>query len=541
MKDLRRYVLPWLGLILLVGLVRLWPTPPPPTAPPPGVPEPTAESDIGAAVGQEFEAEVSPDVGAANGSEGAMTPSDMEETRSVLSEAPGSVTLLDGLGQPFRTPPTGLVATVTAIGFLLIGAWLTGLIFKRINLPRVSGYLIFGVLVGPHLPMVLPGNVPALVSQSQLDYLTLVNALAISFIALTAGGEIRIDFLRKGLARIATITATEMLVVFVGVTALLLLARPMFDFLPDESTRTAVVICLLVATLAIANSPAVVIAILGETRAQGPMAQTALTMTILKDLVLIILFTVVVAISANILGAEAAEAGRAAGISELVKYLSWHLIGSILCGAVLGVVMTLVARRIGDQTPVFVLCSALGIALMSDALDFEPLLVSLAAGFMMANLWPEDSAAFFHEMERLALPVYCVFFAVAGAKVDVEAVLQFWPIALFIVAARAVMICSGTYLGARLGGLEAPARRWLWTALIPQAGVTVALIASLERSFSDYRWATALTSLLLAIVAIHELVGPLLMRFGLVRSGEVEGEGRAAAKMSNTPSSEAKR
>jgi Kef-type K+ transport system membrane component KefB len=114
-----------------------------------------------------------------------------------------------------------------------------------------------------------------------------------------------------------------------------------------------------------------------------------------------------------------------------------------------------------------------------------------------------------------------VFFAAAGAKIDVNALVGFWPAALAIVVVRLSMIFAGTWAGARIGGLEAPARNWLWTSLIPQAGVTVALITSLDQTFGNYRWSLALSSLLLAVVAIHELIGPLLMRVGLSRCGEI--------------------
>ncbi len=426
--------------------------------------------------------------------------------------------LVDPSGRTFLAPPAGLVGTATGVGFLLLGAWLTGVIFQRIHLPRISGYLLFGVLAGPNLVTVLPLDLPAPVSSDQLSYLSLVNGLAISFIALTAGGEIRIDFLRRGFKQITMITVLEIAFVFIGVAAVLFFARPVLNLFPDESTRTVLVICLLVGMLAVANSPAIVIAMIGETGAKGPMAQTALTVTILKDLILIIMFTIVVALSIVMLGAES---GNAEGDSNgLIGYLSWHLIGSMGIGIVVGAVLTTVVQRIGEHAPIFVLSSALGLALMSEAMGLEPLLVSLSAGFTMANLWPQRSSRFFHGIEQLALPVYCVFFAVAGARIDVSAVLEYWPLAVAIVGVRLVMIFSGTWVAAVAAGMAPPARNWLWTALIPQAGVTIALIASLDRSMAEFDWITTMTSLMLATVALHELIGPVLMRLGLVRCGE---------------------
>ena len=451
--------------------------------------------------------------------------------------APTQEDLIDALGQLFTAPSQGQLGATAALGFLLLGAWLTGRLFDAMHLPKVSGYLLFGVLVGPHLvPALAPeGSLQPLVTQDQLDNLNLINALAISLIALTAGGEIKVDFLRKGLKRISIITGIEMSMVLIGVSTLMFLAAPIVRFMPDEETKTTLIVCALIATVAIANSPAIVIALLSETNAKGPMAQSALTITILKDLALIILFTVVVTVATTLL-ADAGLAEQATPVEGggLAAHLAWHLLGSIVVGFLAGRVLSLLVQRMLAFLPLFVIGTALGIALFSQTFGFEALLVALTAGFTMANLKPERSESFFHAMEQLALPVYCVFFAAAGAKVDIEAVRVFWPVALAIVGVRVTMIYSGTWLGAKLGGLESPARNWLWTALIPQAGVTVALITSLERAFGEYRWSVALVSLLLAVVAIHELIGPLLMRVGLSRCGEIDGEDRSKPETEST-------
>lgn len=428
---------------------------------------------------------------------------------------------IDALGQPFRTSPAGTLGTATTLGFMLLGGWLTGLLFSHLNLPRVSGYLLFGVVCGPSAAAAMQIDAPV-ISADHLTGLSLINALAISFIALTAGGEIRVDYLRRGLRQILTITFIEMAFVIVGVAGMLWLLHDHLSIFEGLTARSTLVICLFIATLAIANSPAIVMALLSETGARGTMAQSALTITIIKDMVLILFFTIVVSIGYVILGKE--SNGPAVSVAGLAGYLAWHLVGSIGFGALLGVVLTFLVRRIGDQTPVFVLAAALGIALVSDAIDLEPLLVSLSAGFVMANLWPEHSAKFFHSIGELGVPVLCVFFVAAGAKVDLIAVSNFWPLALLIVAVRVPSIIAGTWVGARVTGLEAPARNWLWTALIPQAGVTIALITSLDRSFTSYEWSAKLASLLLTAVAIHEVAGPILMRYGLARCGEIGGQ-----------------
>jgi Kef-type K+ transport system membrane component KefB len=307
-----------------------------------------------------------------------------------------------------------------------------------------------------------------------------------------------------------------------------------------------------VATIAVANSPAVVIAILTETHARGVMAQTALATTVCKDLALVVLF----AVTMTVAGATLARAGlltpageaHVAGVAEeaeshpaeenveaegvgahadvpLWLTLVQHLGGSLLAGVVVGLGMAWYLHNIHEHLPIFLVLSCFGIALVSQALGLEALIVAIVAGMLMQNAWAERSQGFFEAVEDLSLPVYCVFFAVAGAKVDLAVAATMWPWALTLVGVRLFVVWGSTTLGATLAGVERPARAWLWTALVPQAGVSLALATIVAASIKGEH-GEILFNLLLTMIAIHELAGPLLFKHGLVKAGEVEANGQ---------------
>jgi len=436
-----------------------------------------------------------------------------------LTEPRGEMRYSDALGLPFMAPPYDHVATATALALLLLGAWLSGRVFKLLHLPRITGYLAFGILIGPSLMTLISESTPPLLSKTQMGHLRLFSSLAIALIGLTAGGEIKIDLLRRGLGRVLTITIIEMIFVLVAVWTLLYFGGRHVEFLAQLRSRELLIASLMVAVVAIANSPAVLVAMLGETRAQGPMAETALAVTVCKDLLVVILFTIASAVGYGMLRAQ----DGAALDRSLLGELAWHLLGSIGIGAALGTIVSTFIDRLGRHTPVFVLGTALGIVLVSESLHLEPLLVALTTGFMLANIWPGKSENLFHSIEDLSLPVYCIFFAIAGAKIDLHAVLLLWPVALAIVVVRCASIWSGTTLACHVTGVPAPARRWLWTALIPQAGVSIALATSVGSLFAEFEWGPHLTSLLLASIALFESFGPILLRFGLIKAGETSG------------------
>ena len=183
--------------------------------------------------------------------------------------------------------------------------------------------------------------------------------------------------------------------------------------------------------------------------------------------------------------------------------------------------MHFAAARIEKRIDVFIVLCGFAIAFASNALHFAPLLVALVAGFTQANIWPERSERMFHSIEKLLLPVYCVFFATAGAGIPIEAVATLWPVALLLVGTRLVLVWAGTTLGAKSARLDPGIRPWLWTAFTPQAGVAIALALELEKALGDRAFVNELTALLLAAIAINEVLGPLLMKLGMQRAGEI--------------------
>ncbi len=396
--------------------------------------------------------------------------------------------------------PEGLRGAGAGLGLLLLGSYLFGLLSKRVKLPKLSGYLIFGMLVGP--------SALAMVTKPQLEYLRLVNGLAISVIALTAGGEIDLHVLRARFGAIASVAFSVTACAGLGVFAVAATVPGVFGFDGGSWEMTALAAAALLGTLSIANSPAVLVAMMSEQSAHGPMAQTALAATVLKDLVLVTLFAVVFAWAGPVLGGASHE-------GAVTAHLAREIGGSVLFGAVAGVLMALYLHRSGANLAVFVVLSGFGISLLSDALGLEPLLAGLTAGILMRNLWAEEAEPLFEAIEHLSLPVYCVFFAVAGAKLELARLPEVGVAAGTLVATRAVLTYMGVRAGARLGRLDARSRRRLWTAFMPQAGVVLALASIVNESLKGEAIGERFFMVVVVAMGAHEIIGPVLLRWGL--------------------------
>ena len=82
------------------------------------------------------------------------------------------------------------------------------------------------------------------------------------------------------------------------------------------------------------------------------------------------------------------------------------------------------------------------------------------------------------------------------------------------------MIRIGIRAGLRVSGISRDPANYAWTGLISQAGITLGFGSIVAAEFPE--WGANVQTLLVALIAIHELVGPIVFRQGLARAGELD-------------------
>lgn len=496
---------------------------------------------------------------------------------NALDPAGSAAHATDPLGNAVWSFPPGLMSAAKAVGFLLLGGWLMGQFASAIGLSKITGYLVLGLVASPSVGAWLLGSDASwIISKDQQDYLFLVNDLAIALIALTAGGKIDLREVRDSFREVSLILIFEFTLVLVAVAALLtimLSQNPLFA--EYGGLWTAVLVALVIGVVATANSPAVVIAILTETRASGPMAKNALAITVCKDLLLIIVFAVFLALATSAARNAAAAIPEDVPVSAIVQgdapvvsdgptdaldrpgtadpeeyeeperseiiaeapaseepapiwlTLLKQIGGSLVAGALLGAVLAWYLRNVDAHLPIVLTLGSFAIALISKELGFKTLIVGLAAGLVIANRYTDQKRPLFDAVQDLSVPVYILFFAVAGTKIDPALLGEVWIYVLALVVLRTLSIWGGTALGVKLSGMKPPASKWIWTSFVPQAGISLALAVVVAEQFEGLGFSEKVYAILLSAIAIHELAGPILFKYGLKKAGEVaEDAGR---------------
>lgn len=401
-------------------------------------------------------------------------------------------------------------------GMIAISANQISRLFAKIKLPLVTGLLVTGLLAGPFILQLIPRSAPS--------KLLFINDLSLAFIAYAAGSELFLKELRDRLRSIAWMTFGQLVVTFVlGTLAVYFLAEhiPFMQGLPGSAKWA---IAMLSATIFVARSPASAIAVINEMRAKGPYTSTALGVTVLKDVLVVILFSVCFSLSQIMVD------GQDFNIWAIV-FLLFGLVGSFLQGYLLGVLLGFILKlRIHKWfKTAFLLASGYGIYWMSHAvshyakahwhhdLHLEPLLICILAAFWITNF--SNQRRIFHEiLEETGPAVYVMFFTLTGASMSLDLLFKVWAIALLLFGVRMVAMIAGAIIGGSLAGDPWKVNRIAWMPYVTQAGVGLGLAMLIAKEFPA--WGQEFATIMIGVIVLNQAIGPPLFKWFILQVGE---------------------
>jgi Kef-type K+ transport system membrane component KefB len=384
-------------------------------------------------------------------------------------------------------------------GALLAAGLLAGEAINRYaSLPRITGYALAGVALGP--------QVSGLLGADALQSLRVLIDLSIGLIVFELG--FRLDFAWLKLNRWLFVTAiAESVFSFGAIYA----ALSYFEFRPLLAASAA--------AIGTATSPAVVMLVAHELRAEGQITERMLLFTAVNSVFAYFALTLLL----PILHFE-----HAATWQEALLHPLYLLGGSALTGLVACMLMLRLARWLGKREDrQFVLLVAMVVLTVGAArsLNLSVMIALVTLGMLSRNL----------DYGHVLMPLrfgyggqlfFVILFVLTGASLQFDAlatagvVVGAFIVVRFLGKALAILL-FGYPSGVRPGGAGL-----LAIALLPMSGLAVVMVhdaASLYPSFGK-----ELSSVVLSAVAVLELLGPLATQFALRRAGEaVPGSGGA--------------
>ena len=403
----------------------------------------------------------------------------------------------------------GRGALVAAVGFLLVAGTLLSELCEMVKLPHLSGYLLAGILAGPH--------VMALIDHHTVVELTSINSLALALIALEGGAELKISILRERLKSLAVVTLFQSLPILIVMSGVFIAVRPMVSFLGAVTPSALIGVSILWGAVAITRSPSATLGILSQTRATGPLARYTLTFVMTSDVVVVVLVAVAQMVSRPLIDPTASFSMR-----DLTT-LGHEILGSVSLGTTLGLTLAAYLRLWGKQLALVFVAIGFGATEMLGYLRLDALLTFMVAGFVVQNL-SKQGEKLTKAIGEMGGVVYVVFFATAGAHLDIPLVRRLWPVALVLCSARALLSFGASRASSALAKDPPTIRRWGWSGMISQAGLALGLANAVARAFPSF--GEGFRALAIACIAINEMIGPVLFKLALDRSDETSSAPR---------------
>ena len=412
---------------------------------------------------------------------------------------------------------------LTTFSFIVLASRQIGTFLSKWNLPLISGYLLTGIIAGPF--------VLSFIDVQMLNELRFLEEISLAFIAFAAGSEMYLEELHGRYKSIGWNTVTQLVAVYLLAGIAIILLAEYIPFMEGLTTGGKLAVAILSGTILTARSPSSAIAIINEVRARGPFTKTVLGVTLVKDVIVVILFALSTSIASTLLN------NQSFNVAFILLVFS-EVIASLVIGLLIGRLLVIVLVTHFDERIKISLILLIGYLVFvlsaelrhytHDNLPFEILLEPLLI-CMIASFWLTNRSAYRdelrHLLHRVEMLVFVIFFTLVGDSLDIEVVLTILPIALTLFAIRLVALFIGGYIGGTIAGDPAPYNRLTWMAYITQAGVGLGLAKEVAIEFPQL--GDNFTTLMVAVIVVSQLAGPPFFKFAIKQVGEshLKGEG----------------
>jgi len=395
------------------------------------------------------------------------------------------------------------INVILALGLIVVLGFFGGLALEKLKFPRITGYIIIGVLLSPSLLNVI--------SIETIGELGVINDIALGLIAYLIGGSLHWESVRKVGKSIAAILPFQSLGAWFLVTLVLALLGHLI--IPSGTFwQTYFPIAFIIGAVSCATAPAATMAIISEYKAKGPLTTTLLAVVALDDAIAVVAFAIALGICQPLVNGLDASAYQILAIPLL------QIFKSVAIGVVFAIALIYMARLV--KTRYLLLVVVFGMIMLcagiTSYLGVSAILANMVVGFIVVNKTRRQDM--FTVVEGIEDVIFAMFFVLAGLHFDLSVMRVAGILAVLIVLARCVGKYAGTRAGARISHAPDTIKKYLGFALLPQAGVAIGLglIAAIE--FPSF--GIVLLNGILAAVIINELITPPLTKYAIFKAGE---------------------
>lgn len=382
------------------------------------------------------------------------------------------------------------------LGVIILAGICMGAIVGYLKLPKVTGYLLAGIVIGPFVLKFVP--------KEAISGLSIISEAALGFIAYSIGSSLNFKDLKKIGSGIIVIALFEAL------TAVFIVTLVMFFIF-----RQPLPFSLAIGAIASATAPAATLMVLRQYKAEGPLVDTLIPVVAIDDAIAVIAFGICLAI------AQVLTSGtEALNIMSIARPFI-EILGSIILGSLLGAGLAFVNKSSNSREQTMSL--AIGVVLLAvgiaDKFELSSILTCMALGSAVSNI-TEGKSRLLTVLDSFTNPIFIAFFTISGLDLNFSVLKAVGLIGLGYVVSRVIGKVLGAYLGCKIAKSKPVVQKYLGLTLVPQAGVAIGLTLLVESALPEY--GVKIRTVILAATVIYELVGPLCTKFAIFRAGEAK-------------------
>ena len=403
------------------------------------------------------------------------------------------------------------------IGVMFLIPLVLSQLTKLLSFPNIIAYMIAGILLGP--------SVLSFLDEQTLSNMEFITHMVLGFVAFKIGLEVDIkEVLAHGRGIIITVLSESFLAVILV---------SLFVYLFTGNLALALVF----GALAPASAPAGTIAVIDETKSRGSLTQTLYSIVGIDDGLAIIIFGFMSPIAIFLLSNSGANATADGNIlTSLIE--PFQEIGlSILLGGVAAILFIWLTRYKGFRQELMLLSFGTVILVtgISQLTDISEILSGMVFGLIVGN-YPKLEELKEYEEEELGFIIplfYLLFFTIAGANLHLDSIPTLGMIGLLYIIGRIAGLGGGAFVGASLGKMELKVRKYLGFGILSQAGVAIGLALVVKNQFqglgpeindAGLTMGTHIGNMVFTTITatsvVFEIVGPILTKYALKKSGE---------------------
>jgi Kef-type K+ transport system membrane component KefB len=400
---------------------------------------------------------------------------------------------------------------ILIIGIIILSGFVVGELCTRLGLPKVTGYILAGLILNPNLTHFIP--------ESFIGHTTLVTNIALSFITFSVGGTLLFSKIRSLGKSIILITVFEAEFAFLLVAIFFLLLGPVVVSLPGITLVSFFIpLSLLLASLASPTDPSATLAVEHEYRAKGKVTSTIMGVAAFDDIFGIINFSLAVSV------ADICILHQPFGIHSIAQPFS-KIFGAIIIGCGFGFFLNILSQIIKKETEGVLITIIIGLLALcygiAGVLGVDTLLSTMTMGIFVVN-FNQKREKIFKILERYTEElIFVLFFTISAMHLNFSVLISNYLLIIFFVVFRALGKFTGTIAGGKISNSTSIVQKYTAGGLIPQGGIVIGLALVVRQNPAFSSISDIIINVIIGATIIHEISGPIICKFALKRAGEI--------------------